>query len=93
MFCHLWYRNASEAVISEINVKIPLCVMEVQEANYSPYLFSCSLPEEIKEEIPVAVSLVEHQCEHATNILKVEFNNLNQTEEKGNFAVCVKGTK
>lgn len=41
-----------------------------------------------EKHIPVAVSIVEHRCDKATNVLRVVFN---KKGTKRNFAICVKG--
>jgi hypothetical protein len=52
-----------------------------------PYLISCKA-EMIDGQLPTSVSLVESECDNATNNLKV-FRS--QGEKNKNFVVCVKG--
>ncbi len=40
--------------------------------------------------VPVAVSIVEDECDKATNILSVIYEPLEEGEERKDVAVCVK---
>lgn len=60
------------------------------ETLQQPYLLSCDIPAPYRNRTIVAVSLVEQQCDKATNLLKVH-NKRPTSGEKEDFAVCVKG--
>lgn len=45
----------------------------------------------MQHKIPVALSLVDEECDLATNHLKVIYNKLGEGEERKKFAVCSKG--
>lgn len=49
---------------------------------------ACVLPQRYKDQIPQSISLVEKQCDNATNNLKVIYE---KPAEKKDFGVCVKG--
>ena len=55
----------------------------------SPYLITCPVPPSYTNMTPLAVSLVEEECETPTNYLNIIYNL--PAGEKGKFAVCVKG--
>ena len=55
----------------------------------SPYLITCPVPPSHTNMTPLAVSLVEEECETPTNYLNIIYNL--PTGEKAKFAVCVKG--
>ena len=48
---------------------------------------SCTLPSSHRDKVPSAVSLVEHPCDKASNLLKVIFDKPEESEKK-NFGVC-----
>ena len=56
----------------------------------SPYLITCPVPPSHTNMTPLAVSLVEEDCETPTNFLNV-IHNLPEEGEKSQFGVCVKG--
>ena len=55
----------------------------------SPHLITCPVPSSHTNMTPLAVSLVEEDCETPTNYLSIIYNL--PAGEKGKFAVCVKG--
>ena len=55
----------------------------------SPYLITCPVPPSHTNMTPLAVSLVEEDCETPTNYLNIIYNL--PAGEKAKFAVCVKG--
>ena len=55
----------------------------------SPYLITCPVPPSHTNMTPLAVSIVEEDCETPTNYLNIIYNL--PTGEKAKFAVCVKG--
>ena len=52
---------------------------------------TCPIPASHRDKSPVAVSLVEHGCDNATNHLRVIHNKLEEGSDKKLFAVCSKG--
>jgi hypothetical protein len=58
--------------------------------NFQPYLIACQIPKPFSALVPASVSIVEKQCDTATNNLKVIYN-LPADDRKKGFAVCVKG--
>ena len=54
-------------------------------------LMTCPIPASHRNKSPVAVSLVEHGCDNATNHLRVIHNKLEEGSDKKLFAVCSKG--
>lgn len=52
-----------------------------------PYLLSCLLPRRLEKTAPVFVSVVENNCDVATNFLRIKYQKSNTQEM---FAVCVK---
>lgn len=57
---------------------------------YQPYLIACQIPKPFHALVPTSVSIVEKQCDTATNNLRVIYN-LPADDRKKGFAVCVKG--
>jgi hypothetical protein len=57
---------------------------------YQPYLIACQIPKPFQGLVPASVSVVEKQCDTATNNLRVIYN-LPPDDHKKGFAVCVKG--
>lgn len=57
---------------------------------YSPYLIACQIPKPFHSIVPASVSIVEKECDTATNNLRVIYNRPPDDKKKG-FAVCVKG--
>lgn len=57
---------------------------------YQPYLIACQIPKPFHGIVPSSVSLVEKECDTATNNLRVIYNRPPDDHKKG-FAVCVKG--
>lgn len=57
---------------------------------YQPYLLACQIPKPFHGVVPASVSIVEKECDTATNNLRVIYNRPPDGKKKG-FAVCVKG--
>ncbi|KAH8289253.1 uncharacterized protein [Drosophila kikkawai] len=57
---------------------------------YQPYLIACQIPKPFHGVVPSSVSMVEKECDTATNNLRVIYNRPPDDQKKG-FAVCVKG--
>lgn len=68
------------------------------DRNVNPQLFSklvsllhrCQIPKPFHSVVPASVSIVEKECDTATNNLRVIYNRPPDDKKKG-FAVCVKG--
>lgn len=89
--CHFWFENTDEPVITTTNTYRYLWYREwgdPEPGGYVPFMITCELPETYQEEVPSCVSLVEKPCDTASNLLSVVYE---VPEEKGEFAVCVKG--
>jgi hypothetical protein len=89
-YCQLWYPNSDKPVF--VQSEAPFWMFYPgwgADKGYliHPYLISCKA-EMINGQIPTSVSLVEKECDNATNNLKV-FRS--QGEKNKNFVVCVKG--
>ncbi|CAL4110174.1 unnamed protein product [Meganyctiphanes norvegica] len=63
--------------------------MEVFETPVHTYILTCYIPSEHRTYIPSAVSLVEHECDHATNVLRVKYS-LPKDGAKENYAISIK---
>ncbi|KAG5667776.1 hypothetical protein PVAND_015746 [Polypedilum vanderplanki] len=91
IYCQFWYENQKLPKISKVK-DFRLIWNKNWDQNInglSPYLLSCEVDENEKD-LPTFVSLVESPCDNANNKLKI-IND--ETEEKKNFLVCVKGMK
>jgi hypothetical protein len=89
-FCQFWYPNSDKPVFVESELPFWMFSRKWGADNgyfIHPYLISCKA-EMINGQLPTSVSLVERECDNATNNLKV-FRS--QGEKNKNFVVCVKG--
>ena len=100
IFCQLWFENSTQPVLSKVSNFKYIFVSKEGSAegnnptgNLQPYLLTCPIPavQSADNGNPILVSVVEHQCDTATALLKVTHNKLEEGEEKKKFAVCVKG--
>ena len=55
------------------------------------FMLNCKLPASHRDQIPDSVSIVEQECDEASNILKVIYKIPRREETKKTFAVCSKG--
>lgn len=91
--CQIWYDNKTQPVIkmSEYthirSFSSNRTKRDRKKMSY-PYLITCPLPLEYKNEVPAAVSLVEKPCHNATNALRIIYK---KPKKRRNFAVCYKG--
>ena len=87
-YCQLWFKK--KVIVTTLTWKYYIWNKNwgTQNGTYQPYLISCKVPKEHKKDPPIAVSLVDAQCNTPTNILKIYDNRL---DEKRDFGVCVKG--
>jgi hypothetical protein len=89
-YCQFWYPDSSRPVIVQTRTSLWLFRMGwgAEMGSYlHPYLISCEV-KSLRGKLPISVSLVEGQCDSATNNLKI-FGS--KRAEKKNFVVCVKG--
>jgi hypothetical protein len=89
-FCQFWYPNSDKPVFVESELPFWMFSRKWGADNgyfIHPYLISCKA-EMINGQLPTSVSLVERECDNATNNLKV-FRS--EGEKNKNFVVCVKG--
>ncbi|XP_054279522.1 uncharacterized protein LOC128997811 [Macrosteles quadrilineatus] len=91
IYCQMWFQNIKEPV-----------VVKVAKYNYiwhkswgspgpgdlHPYLMTCPIPREYRNEVPDSVGIVEEKCDMSSNNLRVIYK---KPEKKKDFAVCVKG--
>lgn len=92
ILCQLWFENMNRPLIYPVTEFRYLWVRYwgQQSPKYQhPYLWACPIPDSHRNEVPVAVSLVENKCDTATNVLKV-VNNRPKNGVKKKFGVCVK---
>lgn len=88
-YCQLWYAKIEDPIIVPVH-KYQVIWYEKWGWNTEgsqPHLISCKNP--ILTEEPQSVSLVESQCDQATNNFKVIYNQPSQLTKKL-FAVCTK---
>lgn len=92
-YCQLWFDDLSSPVTSQVTEYKYIWVKgwgNHRQGILQPYLLKCQVPEEHRQTVPRAVSLVDAPCDKATNNLRV-INNQPPAGEKKDFAVCVKG--
>lgn len=88
-FCQLWFKRLKTPIIVKTFEYRLLWkkTWGVNEIGSQPHLVSCQNP--LAPEVPSSVSLVEKECDDATNNLNV-IHNLPKSSNKKPFAVCVK---
>lgn len=90
-YCQLWFDGEQEpAVVKTFEYKYIWYNKwgNYKQGIYQPYLIACLIPKKYHGRIPASVSMVEKECDTATNNLRVIYN---KVERKKDFAVCVKG--
>uniref|UniRef100_A0A6P7GVL3 Glycosyltransferase family 92 protein n=1 Tax=Diabrotica virgifera virgifera TaxID=50390 RepID=A0A6P7GVL3_DIAVI len=88
-YCQLWFNDTNNPVIVKTFERRSIWWFgKPQEGYFIPYLISCVLPKEFSKRIPESISLVERECDNATNRLRVLYDNPGKKED---FAVCTKG--
>jgi len=93
-FCHLWFPDQKEPIISKVLEYKYIWYKKwgnYKQGLYQPYLLACQLPKTHWGKVPASVSVVEKPCETATSNIKVTYNKIEKSEKKKKFAVCVKG--
>ena len=91
-FCQLWFNDSKEPIFSKVLEYKYIWYKKwgnYKQGLFQPYLLACQLPKTHWGKAPASVSIVERQCDTATNNLKVIYNK--PEGEKKKFAVCVKG--
>ncbi|XP_072381051.1 uncharacterized protein [Diabrotica undecimpunctata] len=88
-YCQFWFNDTNNPVIVKTyEHKIIWWFGKPQKGYFIPYLISCVLPKQLSKQVPESISLVERECDTATNRLRVIYDNPGKKED---FAVCVKG--
>ncbi|KAG4078302.1 hypothetical protein HA402_013012 [Bradysia odoriphaga] len=92
-YCQLWFDGQKEPhIVKTFEYKY---IWHNKRGNYKqgiyqPYLIACQIPNPFHSVVPASVSIVEKECDTATNNLRVIYNRPRDDTKKG-FAVCVKG--
>jgi len=92
-FCQLWFNSTKEPVFSKVLEYKYIWYKKwgnYKQGIFQPYLLACQLPKSHWGKVPASVSIVEKQCDQATNNLRVIYNKP-ENGKKEKFAVCVKG--
>ena len=92
LYCQIWYKHQLYPIITPIYESLILWNPQwrmIPKNMLNAYLFSCKIPNIYKKYVPFSVSLVEHECDIASNNLNVIYKKT--IYDKNNFAVCVKG--
>jgi len=94
-YCQLWFNSSKEPVFSKVLEYKYIWYKKwgnYKQGIFQPYLLACQLHKNYWGKVPASVSVVERQCDLATNNLRVIYNKPDDPKEKKNkFAVCVKG--
>jgi len=92
-FCQLWFNKTQEPIFSKVLEYKYIWYKKwgnYKQGIFQPYLLACQLPKSHWGEIPSSVSIVEKECDNATNNLRVIYNKP-ASGKKEKFCVCVKG--
>nr|CAI5819580.1 unnamed protein product [Callosobruchus analis] len=90
-YCQFWFDGKKDPIIGKSFEYKYIWYKKwgnYKQGIYQPYLTACVIPQKYRDHIPQSVSLVEKQCDNATNNLRVIYE---RPREKKDFAVCVKG--
>jgi len=90
--CQMWFNSTKEPIISKVIEYKYIWYKKwgnYKQGLFQPYLLACQIPKSHWGEVPASVSVVEKECDTATNNLRVIYNKAEGAKEK--FAVCVKG--
>ena len=91
LLCQFWFANEERAVVTPVVSFLKICFSDLTLVGVPcPHKLNCKIPENYTT-TPVSVSLVQKECDHATNSLRIQYNPLSEGEEKGRFALCLKG--
>ena len=92
-FCQFWFNDVDDPIVSEV---YDFLVMwpdgwGLDDQEPLPYLVTCLNPLISLGLVPTQVSLVENQCDVATNIFDIFYNLLKNVEtERKELAICAK---
>jgi hypothetical protein len=92
-YCQIWFADYEETCIVGIEeyLKVYQGWWGKRDGFQYPYLLTCPVPKEHRQRIAIFVSLVERECDIATNNFRVIFDKpTNAVEKKGRLAVCVR---
>lgn len=92
-YCQLWFDGQKEPYIVKTFEYKYMWVNKwgnYKQGIYQPYLIACKIPKPFHGIVPASVSMVEKECDTATNNLRVLYNRPSDYKRK-KFAVCVKG--
>lgn len=92
-FCQFWFDGQKEPFIVKTFEYKYIWYNKwgnYKQGIYQPYLIACQIPKPFHGIVPASVSIVEKECDTATNNLRVIYNRPPDDKKKG-FAVCVKG--
>lgn len=92
-FCQFWFDGQKEPFIVKTFEYKYIWYNKwgnYKQGIYQPYLIACQIPKPFHHVVPSSVSMVEKECDTATNNLRVIYNRPQDDQKKG-FAVCVKG--
>ena len=91
LFCHLWFETHfhDPLVVTAKTVPIRQAKYQINKDGYSPFVILCLNPFVVQSLIPSSVSIVENECDTATNDLKV-IHNVPESKQKKSLAVCTK---
>lgn len=92
-YCQLWFDGQNEPVVVKTFEYKYIWFNKwgnYKQGIYQPYLIACLIPKQYHGIVPASVSMVEKECDTATNNLRVLYNTPENDKKKG-FAVCVKG--
>ncbi|CAH1962938.1 unnamed protein product [Acanthoscelides obtectus] len=90
-YCQFWFDGKKDPIIGKSFEYKYIWYKKwgnYKQGIYQPYLIACVIPQKYRDHIPQSISLVEKQCDNATNNLRVIYE---RPREKKDFAVCVKG--
>ncbi|XP_037931764.1 uncharacterized protein LOC119666554 [Teleopsis dalmanni] len=92
-YCQLWYEKQKEPIILPIIEYLPIWYKYWgnKPNHLYPHMLTCVLPRDKVSEVPQSISIVNKECDKATNHLKVVYEPPLGRRTKGGFAVCVKG--
>ncbi|XP_023326460.1 uncharacterized protein LOC111699919 [Eurytemora carolleeae] len=90
--CQLWFNSTNTPIFSKVLEYKYIWYKKwgnYKQGIFQPYLLACQIPKSHWGEVPASVSIVEKECDDATNNIRVIYNKHEGPKKK--FAVCVKG--
>ena len=90
LFCQLWFDGIDDVIVSEVHEYLLMWPdgWELTDQESPPYLVSCKNPLMTTGLVPASVSLVERQCDNATNFIDINYNR--PETERLELAICTK---